>query len=277
VPLFCDTALAWRIEQAEAQLIATASAAARRRRADKAGFVLPVAGGVAAFAEAGSPFNKVAGLGFGGVPDPARWAEIEHAYAAVAASVQVELPHLADPAIGAVLTGRGYRLTLFDNVLGLVLRGEPERVTPPGIEVRPSGEEEFEAWLDIVLHGFAHPDTPGVPGHDQLPPEVIAGAARDFAAAGGIRYIALRDGVIAGGARLRMAEGVALLAGATTAPAFRRLGVQAALLSARLADAAAAGCDLAVVTTLPGSKSQHNVQRQGFDLLYARATLVRQP
>jgi hypothetical protein len=48
------------------------------------------------------------------------------------------------------------------------------------------------------------------------------------------------------------------------------------LLSARLAAATAAGCDIAVVTTLPASKSQRNVQRQGFDLLYTRATLVRQ-
>ena len=277
LPLFCDTAMARRIERAEAQLIAEASAAAHRRRADDAGFVMPVAGGVASFAEAGSPFNKVAGLGFGGVPGPAAWDEIEGAYAVLGAPVQVELAHLADPAIGAVLTGRGYRLLSFDNVLGLVLRGELERVTPPGVEVRPSGEEEFGAWLDVVLEGFAHPDAPGVAAHDELPREVIAGAGRDFAAAGGIRYIALRDGVVAGGARLRKAEGVAQLAGATTAPEHRRRGVQAALLSARLADAAAAGCDIAVVTTLPGSKSQQNVQRQGFDLLYTHATLVRQP
>ena len=277
LPLFCDTAMARRIERAEAQFIAKASEAAHRRRADGAGFVIPVAGGVASFAEAGSPYNKVAGLGFGGVPGPAAWDEIEWAYAALGAPVQVELAHLADPAIGALLTGRGYRLTLFDNVLGLVLRGEPERVTPPGVEVRPSGEEEFEAWLDVVLEGFAHPDTQGMPLHDELPREVIAGAGRDFAAAGGIRYIALRDGVVAGGARLCMAEGVAQLAGATTAPEYRRRGVQAALLSARLADAAAAGCGIAVVTTLPGSKSQQNVQRQGFDLLYTRAALVKQP
>jgi GNAT superfamily N-acetyltransferase len=269
--------MARRIERAEAQLMAKASEAAHRRRADDAGFVIPIAGGVASFAEAGSPYNKVAGLGFGGVPSPAAWEEIERAYAALGAPVQVELAHLADPAIGAVLTGRGYRLILFDNVLGLVLLGEPERVTPPGVEVRPSGEDEFESWLDIVLDGFAHPDTQGVPVHDELAREVIAGAGRDFVAVGGIRYIALRDGVIAGGARLRMAEGVAQLAGATTAPGHRRRGVQAALLSARLADAAAAGCDIAVVTTLPGSKSQQNVQRQGFDLLYTRATLVRQP
>ena len=30
------------------------------------------------------------------------------------------------------------------------------------------------------------------------------------------------------------------------------------------ADAAAAGCDVAVVTTQPGSRSCQNVQRQGF-------------
>jgi len=274
--MFCDIALAQRIERAEAQFIVEASAAARRRRADDVSFVIPVAGGVASFAEAGSPYNKVAGLGFGGVPSPATLEEIERAYAAVGAPVQVELAHLADPAIGALLTERGYQLLLFDNVLGRVLRGEPKRVTPPGVEVRPSGGEEFEGWLDIVLDGFAHPDTQEVAGHDELPREVIARAALDFSAAGGIRYIALRDGVIAGGARLRMAEGVAQLAGATTAPAHRRRGVQTALLSARLADAAAAGCDIAVVTTLPGSRSQQNVQRQGFDLLYARATLVRQ-
>jgi hypothetical protein len=37
----------------------------------------------------------------------------------------------------------------------------------------------------------------------------------------------------------------------------------------------AAGCDIAVVTTAPGSKSQENVQRRGFDLLYTRAILVK--
>ena len=64
-------------------------------------------------------------------------------------------------------------------------------------------------------------------------------------------------------------------AGAATAPAHRRRGIQTALLSARLADAAAAGCDVAVITTQPGSKSQQNAQRRGFDLLYTRAVLVK--
>ncbi len=211
------------------------------------------------------------------MPDSAALDEIERAFAARGAPVQIELAQLADPAIGDLLTGRGYRLESFENVLGRALTGEPERVMPPGVEVRPSGEEEFEAWLDVVAEGSAHPDTQGVPWHEEFPREMIIGAERDMAAAGAIRYAALRDGIIAGGATMRIAEGVAQLTGAATAPAHRRRGMHTALLSARLADAAATGCDVAVITTQPGSKSQQNAQRQGFDLLYTRAVLIKQP
>ena len=275
-PLFCDTVLAGRIERVEAQLIARCSQAARRR-AGTSGFVIPVAGGVASFAGEGSPYNKVAGLGFGGVPDPAALDEIEKAFADCGSPVQVELAHLADPAIGAQLAGRGYRLESFENVLGHALIGELERVMPPGVEVRLSSEEESEVWLGVVAEGSVHPDTQGVPWHEEFSREAIIGAERDSAAAGNVRYAALRDGIIVGGATMRIAEGVAQLTGAATAPAHRRRGVQTALLSARLADAAAAGCDVAVIITQPGSKSQQNAQRQGFDLLYTRAVLVKQP
>jgi GNAT superfamily N-acetyltransferase len=275
--LFCATDLAERIERVETQLIAAASAAARRRGADPAGFALPISGGVASFAEANSPFNKIAGLGFGGLPGEADLAAVERAFAALDAPVQVELAHLADPGIGVLLTGRGYRLESFENVLGIALDREYERVTPPGIEVRLSGDDELEAWLDVLADGVAHPDTQGVPSHEEFPRDVYLRAERDLAAAGVARYTALYDGVLAGGGSFRMAEGIAQLAGAATAPAHRRRGVQTALLSARLADASAAGCDVAVITTQPGSVSQQNAQRQGFDLLYTRAILVKQP
>jgi GNAT superfamily N-acetyltransferase len=276
VPLFCDTALAGRIERAEVKLVVLCNEAARRR-AGTAGFVIPVAGGAASFAGEGSPYNKVAGLGFGGVPEAAALDEIEQAFAAHAALVQVELAHLADPAILAVLAARGYRLESFENVLGRALTDGPERVMPPGIDVRLSTGDESEAWLDAVAEGSVHPDPQGVPWHEEFSREAIIEAERDSAAAGDVRYAALREGGIVGGATMRMAEGVAQLTGAATMPAHRRRGVQTALLSARLADAAAAGCDVAVIITQPGSKSQQNAQRRGFDLLYTRAVLVKQP
>ncbi len=274
VPLFCDNALAARLERAESQLIAGANSAAQLRHEDTRGFVIPVAGGVASFAEDASPYNKVVGLGFGGVPDAAEFDAIEEAYAAVGAPTQVELAHLADPELLEVLAGRGYRAEAFENVLGRAPGADGVAIAP-GIEVRPSGDDEFEQWLEVVTDGAMHPDTQGVPWHEEFPREIYMHAERDSRAAGVARYAAFRDGVMAGGAGIRLAEGVAQFAGAATAPAHRRHGIQSALLSARLADAAAAGCDVAVITTQPGSKSQQNAQRRGFDLLYTRAVLVK--
>ena len=159
-------------------------------------------------------------------------------------------------------------------MLGRALAPGLERATPAGIEVRPSGDLELDSWIDVVVDAVAHPDTQGLPWHEEFPREIVENAERDSASAGLARYAALRDGVLAGGASLRIDEGVAQLAGAATAPAHRRRGIQSALLSARLADAAVAGCDVAVITTQPGSRSHQNAQRQGFDLLYTRAVLV---
>jgi ribosomal protein S18 acetylase RimI-like enzyme len=74
---------------------------------------------------------------------------------------------------------------------------------------------------------------------------------------------------------VRISKGLAQMSGASTLPAHRRRGVQSTLLRARLSDAARAGCDLAITCTEPASKSQENMQRAGFELLYARAVLVR--
>jgi GNAT superfamily N-acetyltransferase len=274
-PLFCDVALAGRIERVEAQFVSASSDAARRRRGDATGFATPVAGGIASFAEPDSPFNKVAGLGFAGVPGAADLDEIEDAFAACNSPVQVELANLADPVVGELLTGRGYRLVSFENVLGRTLDGASGRSAAPGVKVRPSGPGELETWLDAVAEASLVADTQGVASHEEFPRDVIVNAMRDMAAAGARQYVGLRDGVFAGGGSMRLADGVAQLTGAATLPAHRRHGVQTALLAARLADAAAAGCDIAVVTTQPGSKSQQNVQRQGFHLLYTRAVLVR--
>ncbi|WP_206686048.1 GNAT family N-acetyltransferase [Kribbella qitaiheensis] len=259
----------------EKVLIETAARAAHRRTGS--GFVIPVAGGLASFADDDSPFNKVVGLGFGGVPTAAELDEIERAYAALGAPVQVELPHLADPDIALALTERGYRLESFENVLGIAIEDKYDAVTPDGVEIRPSGDDEFDIWLNLMADAVAVPDTQGVPWREEFPRDTYLTAERDAATADIARYIALRNGAIAGGAGLRTAEGIAQFAGAATAPAHRHHGIQSALLSARLADAATAGCEVGVITTQPASRSQQNAQRRGFSLLYTRAILVKHP
>lgn len=268
-PLFCGVDLARRIEKAEADLISSATHAAGHRGAD--GLALPVAGGYACFAEAESPMNKVVGLGFDGLPDEAVLGEIERTFAARGSATRVELSNLADPEITALLSGRGYRLVEFENVLGRPVGDE----RPPVTDVLVHRADDLTAWVNVVVEGFAHPDGEGPLSHEQFPADIIERAERDMEKAGATAYVALCDGVVAGGGMMRLAGPIAQLAGAATAPAYRRRGVQAALLAARLAEAADAGCEIAVVTTAPGSKSQHNVQRRGFQLLYTRAILVK--
>lgn len=272
--LFCDTGLARRIETAETAFI-TASNLAARRRTGRPGFALPLRGGLASYAEPESPWNKVVGLGFDGVPDETELAQVERAFATHGCDVQVELSNLADPAVGELLTGRGYRLASYENVLGLPLVSTGEPVRPDGVEVRRcEADEDWQVWLDIIVDAVLHPDTEGLPWLDDFPRQIIIDAESDMIAAGAQRYLALVDGVPAGGASMHIADGIAQFS-AGTAPAFRRRGVQSALLAARVADAFAAGCHLAAVTTQPGSPSQRNVQRRGFELLYTRAVLVR--
>jgi hypothetical protein len=115
---FCSVELAERVERAEAQMITTATEAARRGLDTGAQFVIPLAGGAACYAENDSPLNKIVGLGFGGVPSVDTLDEIARAFASHAAATNVELANLADPAIGAALTSRGFKLVSFENVLG---------------------------------------------------------------------------------------------------------------------------------------------------------------
>lgn len=269
--------LAARIERAEARLIEQSAQAAARRRPEARGFVTTIGGGVAAFTSEGSPLNKVAGLGFAGALGESGLEAVEAAFAERGAPVQVELSCLAEPSIGALLTGRGYRLRGFENVLGRPLPTEPSPERAAEVEVSESPAEELETWLDAVVTGFAHPDTQGLPSHESFSRELLEEVMADMATTDGfVRYLARLGGEPAGGASMQLGEGVAQLCGAATRPEHRRRGVQSALLAERLAVAGRSGCDVAVVTTQPGSRSQENVQRLGFHLLYTRAILVRE-
>jgi ribosomal protein S18 acetylase RimI-like enzyme len=167
-------------------------------------------------------------------------------------------------------------LTDFENVLGcdVTEAGSAGPVTGDG-RTTARNEGDLATWMDLVVEGFAHPD--GSPQSSEVfEDQTLRQVFHDFAASAGFtRYLARVNGVNAGGAGLRLSDRIAQFCGAATLPAFRRRGVQAALLRCRLHDAAEAGCDVAVVTTQPGSKSNHNAQRQGFALLYARAVLVK--
>lgn len=276
--LFATTTIAARIEGAECSLVRESAQAVADVRPEANVMIKPLAGGMAIYAGEGSPLNKVVGLGLEGPVDEAELGIVEGLYADRNCPVQIELSSLAHASVGVMLTGRGYQLVGFENVLGRVLSNEHDITDPviADITVDVIAENDFNLWMDTMVTGFASPDLDGVPSHESFPSEVLERVMRDMnGATGFVRYLAHRHGAPAGGGSMRIADGVLQLCGAATLPNHRRRGVQAALLAHRLADAARRGCDLAVVTTQPGSTSQRNMQRNGFELLYTRAILMR--
>src|SRR5262245_44360342 len=127
--MFATASLAARIERAECAMLAELARAAARRLPAGQIVASPIGGGIAVYAGADSPANKLAGLGFADPPTAEELAAVEHAFAERNAPLQVELSSLADPAIARLLDGRGYALTGFENVLGISL--DPSKLAAP--------------------------------------------------------------------------------------------------------------------------------------------------
>ena len=277
--LVADTTLAARIEGTVTSLLVDFVAAATRRRPAVDPRCWSIAGGAAALAGPGSPFNKLGGLGVGTDADVAldegTLGAAEAEFARRGVPLQVELASLAPPSLAATFMRRGYRLTGCEHVLGRALSPGERFPEATGVTVTQGTPDRFAPWLDAVLEGFAVPDGSSAAPPEDFPREVLMTELTDVHTLTGFTaWEATRAGGLAGGASLRVSDGVAQLYGAATLPAHRRHGVQTALLHARLREAAALGADLATVTTQPGSKSQHNAQRQGFELLYSRTVLT---
>jgi ribosomal protein S18 acetylase RimI-like enzyme len=267
--MFSSPDLAARIDRAEGRFCAAIAHEIDDAR------VVAIGGGVAVLAARESPSNKMIGIGFDGCLDEAALSDVEKHFAARGARLQAEVSTLADPAVHQQLVQRGYVPSGFENVLG---HGLQLGVVEPlgGVAVERLSPRDLPALADVMAEGFATPDVGGV-GGDAIPApdEIRRWFAFTMRVPGCRGYIARIGGAIVGGAALRLDDGVAQFSGAATLPQFRRRGVQTVLLRARLADAAVAGCNVAVVVTQPASKSQQNVQREGFALLYARQLLVK--
>lgn len=276
--MFVTNELAASIEAAEASFLEDIIAGAAQRRPGIDAWSERIAGGCAGYAGPSVPVNKISGLGFGGVPDAEQFAAIERRYHERDTAALIEIATYADPAVFTFLSERGYRLTGFEDVVGVALPAA-ECARESSVELELLGADvSREAWLDCLIEGFAVPDAQGVESSEDFPRDFMREIMQDLASVADFAaYLARIEGEIAGGGALRTHSRIAHLCGAATLPPFRRRGVQTSLVSARLQDAARAGCEIAITVTQPGSKSQENMKRQGFELLFSRAVMVLPP
>ncbi len=228
------------------------------------GAVLEIAGGVAVFTGAESPLTHAVGIGLGGPVTPRELDRLEEFFRSRGARPAIELCPLADPGLLPQLADRGYRLTEFNNVLARRLAGVEMALTP---RVRRTCPGEIDLWSHTVGCGFFETA-------DLTTEEMDVGRAI-CAMPGALTFLAADEsGATAGGAALAIHDGLATLFADSTLVGFRRQGIQRELIAARMNEALVRSCDLATASTLPGSISQRNYERAGFQVVYTRVTLV---
>ena len=130
------------------------------------------------------------------------------------------------------------------------------------VKVRLADPDERDLWAQTAAQGWSELNEIG----DLLFEVLRTSAAREDC----LSFLAELDSRPIATASLMIENGVALLAGSSTIPEWRRRGAQRALLESRLEYAARAGCDLAMIGAEPGSASQRNAERAGFHIAYTR-------
>src|ERR1700730_2644803 len=264
VEILADRALSCRMERTEALSNASFVEARARLMPESGAKWISVAGAMAMFDGVGSPCTQTFGLGLFQMPGEEEMTKIENFFRARGAGVFHEVSPHADKALLAMLDGRGYRPLEMSNVMYLPLAEHiwSTKVGEGPVRVRMAGAEEREIWARTSAEGWSE--------FEELKHLIFEMGRVVGHAKGTTPFLAELEGQAIAAGALTIHDGVALFAGASTIPAWRRRGAQQALLEARFQHAIEAGCDLAMMVTEPGSSSQRNAERQGFRVAYTR-------
>ena len=259
-------ALARRLEGIQVEFVRSAAAD-----------FIPVGKGCAAANGVGSYLNKAVGFGLDDEPDDAALDAVETFFASRGIEPKVELTAFAPLSLLERLARRGFGLrelesSFFrplskDEDLGRLLPDEwPEGLAVERVD--PADEARLRTFVQASASGFL--------AEGQPPPEewMVTGLAL-ARRPGNDSYLALVNGVVAGGAGCSTRQGLVSLFGTSVLPRFRKRGIQQALMVARLERGRSLGADLADITSRPGIPTERNATRLGFQLGYVRVALVK--
>src|SRR6266568_701464 len=233
---FVDKALARRLESAEEMPQVMYARMFQKARPEIGAAEEEICGGHMIFAGLGSPIGRATGVGLDRPFTAEDLNRAEEFYRAHKAPSQVDLCPMHEAS---------------------------------GFEIRRSLAEEADAAGAIVESAF-FPDGAPEAFRGLIAPFYQMERALAFVASVGGRLVACGTGLVI------PEHGVFALCGAGTLAEFRGRGLQTALLRARMAAAAEAGCEYAMVVTQGGTTSQRNAERLGFRVAYSKVTVIKQ-
>lgn len=261
--IYSDKALSQKLERTEAR--ANADFVDTRLRLEPGSGVewIDVGGAYAVFDGPESPLTQTFGLGIFEETTAEHLDQLEAFFTERGAPVFHEVSPMADASLLSLLGERGYRPIELTSVMYRELGGDLPAPRSFEIETRVADESDADVWAATAAAGWATE-------FEGLSEFMFRIGRITSRTEGGKPFLAELDGkpIAAGG--FGIYGDVCILAGATTVPEYRNRGAQNALLAARLRYAVENGCGLAMMGAAPGSQSQKNAQKNGFNIAYTR-------
>jgi len=236
----------------------------------------PVAGGWMTFGGRGAFVNKTCGLGLEGEVPASTAERILDFFRERGAEPRVEICPFVHPSLLEALAEAGFRLQEFENVLFRPLDPKEDlsaalpRPWPEGVEIArvdPGDPAALETYVGVSASGFF----PAPAAMSESFKRMSLRAARLPHAD---CLVARVGGEVVGAAGCASRRGVTALFGASVLPAFRRRGIQQALIVARMERGAVRGSRQATIVSHPGIPTERNAARLGFRMAYTRSVLV---
>lgn len=263
--IYVDTDLSKKLEQAEARSNAAFVESRNRISPELGATWIEIGGAYAMFDGVESPCTQTFGLGMFGEITNEHLDRIEAFFTEREAPVFHEVSPLADPSLMSLLNERGYRPI----ELSTVMFRDPKLAlsnripTNDLLVTRVIEPDEVGLWARTSAAAWATE-------HESLGEFMLNFGQVSAQCEGSYPYLVELDGKPISTGMMFVHGGVAMLAGASTIPEGRNQGAQNALLHSRLALASELGCTLACMVAAPGSQSQKNAQRNGFNIAYTR-------
>jgi len=265
--IFVDRSLARQLEMCHAWRCVHYSRAQAQLHPECGVRIETTCGGQAIFAGMTSPLNRVVGMGFDRPVNLDDLECVEAFFSFKNTTPRIDICPLTDPTLLETLRQKNYSIEAFQNILIYPLSEVHAFQMPNGIDVRPSPPEEANLWILTTAQGFEGNEIPSQDALNVLAP--------NFHAANGTCFMAWVGDTPAGGGGMYTHEGIVEFGGASTRVAYRRRGIQTALIYARLKAAQERGNRLAMVITEPGTNSQRNLEKIGFQLAYTKIIMVK--
>ena len=269
---FIDLNLARKFELTEARIGESLVHSMQQRMPQAGTASTHVAGGIATFTGIDSPISQIIGAGLDPDTPESELDRLEDFFRNRGASAILELSSFAAPSFVEMLNRRGYTVVEFSHVL--CRKCERSDKFPPAsgeISIRELAAElrpdEARLYTHVVSTGFAE----SLPITQDLL-DVVEGFSHDPL---GRCFLASVCNEPAGGGAAALFEGIGSLGGASVLPQFRRRGIHAALMAARMKWLASQDCEWFLSVAHPGSVSHRNMERFGFRLAYARMKVIR--